>query len=245
MELSGLYNELSSKVRLTILGMLRDGMARFSDIVKKVELSSPEVSRHLKRLQDANLVEKRVEGGYKLSLFGDTVLRMTANMEPLMDKSEYFMTHDTSAIPNKLLRELESMEGANPENVWAMMGALYSKIPEAEFFWDIALEASSADSSVFDTLNIEELELELRFLSTRDVLDAMMAQARNVNVKYQARVQEHLGFSVTVLNNTAMLALPDRNGVIDRNAYLIGESTEYIDWCKRLYLHYWDNAEMY
>ena len=62
MELAGLYNELSSKVRLAILNMLIEGEARFSDIVKKVKLSSPEVSRHLKRLQDANLVEKQIEG---------------------------------------------------------------------------------------------------------------------------------------------------------------------------------------
>ena len=245
MELAGLYNELSSNVRIAILNMLIEGEARFSDIVKQVELSSPEVSRHLKRLQDANLIEKQIKGGYRLSLFGKTVMRITANMQPLMNKFEYFTSHDTSTIPDYLLSELASLESARTDNVWAMMSTMYSKIPESEFLWDTTLEVASADSSLFGTINIEELEIELRFLSTREILDSMSEMAENVNVSYQARVHEQPGFSVTVLSNAAMLALPDRNGVLDRNSYIIGDSPDYINWCKRLYLHYWDRAEIY
>lgn len=245
MELARLYNELSSHVRLTILEMLTEGDARFSDIVKKVELSSPEVSRHLKRLQEASLVEKQVEGGYTLSLFGDTVMRMTSNMEPLMDKLDYFKTHDTSSIPVHLLRELESIDEAKPENVFAMMGTLYSKLSDSEFFWDVVIQSSSSETVMMSTLDVEKLDLEIKFLSSREIISNLIETTPPLDIKIDFRILDTTGFSVTVMSNAAMLALPDKNGVIDRNAYIMGNSPAYIDWCKRLFLHYWEQAKRY
>ncbi len=245
MELASLYNELSSYVRLTILEMLIERDARFSEIVKRVELSSPEVSRHLKRLQDASLIEKQVEGGYRLSLLGDTVMRMTANMESLMDKSDYFKTHDTSSIPTHLLRELESIEDARVENVFAMMGTLYTNISESEFIWDIIVQSSSSETVMMNAFDVEELDLEIRFLSNRELIDDLIEKTPPLDIKIEFKVRESSGFTVTVMSNSASLALPDKSGVIDRNAYIMGDSPEFIDWCKRLFLHYWDSAERY
>lgn len=245
MELASLYNELSSKVRLIILEMLVKRDARFSEIVKKVELSSPEVSRHLKRLQEANLVEKLVKGGYRLTLFGRTVMRMTSNMESLAHKSEYFLTHDTSAIPTHLLRELESLNEARIENVFAMMGALYSKVDDSEYIWDFMIQSATLETAMMDAFKVEELDLEVKFLTKPEIIKELLENVPPVDVNVQFRIIDNPGISVTVLSDVAMLALPDDKGVLDRNAYILGESPEFIDWCRRLYLYYWERAEIY
>ncbi len=245
MDLANLYNELSSKVRLTILGTLWENEARFSDLVKEVGLSSPEVSRHLKRLQDTNLIEKKVDGGYKLSLFGEMVMRMTANMPSLMDKSEYFITHDTSAIPLHLLRGLEALMDSKLDTVFAMMGTLYTKLGDTEFFWDISNQMSSSENSLFEVMDLGDLDFDIRFLVSLEVLESLSEQAEKMGTKIKIRVIEDLNFSVTIMSTNAMLALPDKSGVIDRNTYIMGDTPEFIEWCKKLYMHYWEKAEKY
>ena len=245
MELASLYNELSSHVRLTILEMLREKDARFSEIVNRVELSSPEVSRHLKRLQDANLVEKQVEGGYRLSLFGNTVMRITSSMEPLMDKSDYFLIHDTSVIPVQLLRELEALEDATIETVFSMMGKMYTKLGATEYFWDIANQSQDSTTTFMEVMNVSDLDFDIRFIVTPDLAEEYLKVSGEKNIKISLRTMDTVNFSVTVSNNLAFFALPDKGGTINRNAYIMGESEEFIDWCKRLYLHFWEKAERY
>jgi predicted transcriptional regulator len=244
MEIDALFNELSSKVRLGILEMLKEGERRFSEIVNAVELSSPEVSRHLKRLREANLVDKLPSGGYRLSLFGETATRMTANIPALMEKSEYFLSHDTSVIPTRLLRDLESISEARIETVFSLMGRLIKSLGEAEYYWDISNQMQVSETAMFDSLNLGELELEIRYIISPDMADAITALKEETDVKVQVKTYENINFTVGVSNNMAFFALPDQSGVINRNTYIIGDSPKFIEWCREFYLHYWEKAEL-
>lgn len=243
MEIERLYGELSSKVRLDILWMLKEGETRFSEIAKEVELSSPEVSRHLKRLHEANLIDKLPRGGYQLSLFGETVMRMTSNMPALVEKSEYFLSHDTSVIPTRLLRELEAISEATIEPVFSMMGRLFTKLEDAEYFWDITDQLLGPETAMFEQLNLGELDYDIRSIIAPDLVEAVTGLVKERDVRIQMKTYENINFAVSVTNNLAFFALPDRNGVIDRNRYIIGDSPEFISWCREFYLHYWEKAK--
>ncbi len=244
MEIASLFNELSSPVRLAILGMLRKGDTRFSDIVKEVGLSSPEVSRHLKRLQEANLIDKLVSGGYRLSLFGKTVVRMTSNLPALMDKSEYFLNHDTSMIPIHLLRDFEALAEAKVEPVFAMMGKMFTMLGDTEYFWDTTNQAEGSSTALLEVMDVGDLDFDIRFIVVPHLVDEYIRMAEERNVKLSIRTMEKLDFTVTVSNNIAFFTLADKDGVINRNRYIIGDSPEFIAWCKELYDHYWDRASI-
>ena len=56
------FKVLSEPLRLRILQALEDGEMNVNEITEEVESSQPNVSKHLKVLQDAGLVGRRQEG---------------------------------------------------------------------------------------------------------------------------------------------------------------------------------------
>src|SRR5215510_6435874 len=62
------YAALAEPSRRRILDLLRDGERSVSDLVSHLSLSQPGVSKHLKVLREAGLVEVRPEG--KLRWYG-------------------------------------------------------------------------------------------------------------------------------------------------------------------------------
>jgi len=62
MMLMSAYTALAEPSRRQILDLLRDGERSVNDLVARLELSQPGVSKHLKVLREAALVEVRPEG---------------------------------------------------------------------------------------------------------------------------------------------------------------------------------------
>ena len=56
------FKVMSEPLRLRILQALEDGEMNVNEITEEVESSQPNVSKHLKVLQDAGLVGRRQEG---------------------------------------------------------------------------------------------------------------------------------------------------------------------------------------
>ena len=56
------YAAMAEPSRRQILDLLREGERSVSDLVARLKLSQPGVSKHLKVLRDAGLVEVRPEG---------------------------------------------------------------------------------------------------------------------------------------------------------------------------------------
>lgn len=64
------FKVLSEPLRLQILQYLENGEASVTNVTKAVESTQPNVSKHLKMLQDEGLVSKRQEGNtvfYKIA----------------------------------------------------------------------------------------------------------------------------------------------------------------------------------
>jgi DNA-binding transcriptional ArsR family regulator len=66
MELDKIFAALSDSTRRAILAKLAMGEASVSDLAKPFKLTQPAISKHLKILQDANLVSTQVDGQRRL-----------------------------------------------------------------------------------------------------------------------------------------------------------------------------------
>lgn len=56
------FKVLSDPMRLRILNLLEDGEQSVSEITETIDASQPNISKHLKTLQDSGLVARRQEG---------------------------------------------------------------------------------------------------------------------------------------------------------------------------------------
>lgn len=61
-DLSKLFAALADPTRLAIVGMLVSQELTVLEIASSFEISQPAISRHLKVLEDAGMIERRVEG---------------------------------------------------------------------------------------------------------------------------------------------------------------------------------------
>ena len=94
------YAALAEPSRRRILDLLRDGERSVNDLVSKLDLSQPSVSKHLKVLRESGLVHVRPEG--KLRWYG-------LRAEPLAEVAEWleaYRAHWTTRF-DALERHLE------------------------------------------------------------------------------------------------------------------------------------------
>src|SRR5919107_2689219 len=97
------YSALAEPSRRQILDLLRDGERSVTDLVTHLDLSQPGVSKHLKVLRQAGLVQVRPQG--KLRWYG-------LRAQPLAEVAEWLEPH-----PRPLLGRLAALQlnpGANP-----------------------------------------------------------------------------------------------------------------------------------
>jgi DNA-binding transcriptional ArsR family regulator len=77
------YAALAEPHRRQILDLLRDGERPAGELVKRLDLSQPGVSKHLKILREAGLVAVRVDGKRRLySLHPEPLVEVDQWLEP-------------------------------------------------------------------------------------------------------------------------------------------------------------------
>ena len=98
------YTAVAEPSRRRILDLLRDGERSVNDLVQRIGLSQPGVSKHLRVLRDAGLVEVRPEGRQRwYALRAEPLAEVDEWLEPYR---EYWTRH---------LDALERHLEANPE----------------------------------------------------------------------------------------------------------------------------------
>lgn len=91
-ELDQSFLALSHPIRRTIVERLVDGPATVGEAARGSGVSKPAISKHLKVLEEAGLVERRVQGRSH---------RLTLRTQPLADASEW-MEHQRELWERKL-----------------------------------------------------------------------------------------------------------------------------------------------
>ncbi|MFW9910665.1 MAG: ArsR family transcriptional regulator, partial [Candidatus Thorarchaeota archaeon] len=73
-EISKVLFELASNRRASILFELERQNLRMQQIAKSLDMNVTETFRHLQRLSDAKLVEKKVDGRYEVTSLGNLTI---------------------------------------------------------------------------------------------------------------------------------------------------------------------------
>ncbi len=98
--LDRLFHALSDRTRRRILARLTLGPARVTDLAAPFRMTLPAVSKHLRILEQARLVSRRVEGRvHRLALKGSTL----REVETWLDAYRSFWSESLDAIDRDLL----------------------------------------------------------------------------------------------------------------------------------------------
>ena len=244
MKQSKLYSLLSNDNRLQILSILSRNPSRFNDIQKTLKISSPELARQISRLTEGLLIEKSGDS-YILTQLGRLVKDATQLTAYLSEAVDYLSTHDVSPIPVHLLRTLDSLsETRILPSAYSLLDTLKAKVSTVKTrYWDMSDDYPSLLLGTVEELLDEDVEIRILYPQV-----TIERARREVNTGILDRIHVKtlpaVNATVVVSDSFAMLGLPDRRGVIDRQHYLFGESPRFIDWCEAFFLYSWKRAEI-
>ena len=105
--MASVFEVLAEPRRRQILDLVRDGECSVNELVARLEMSQPAVSKHLRLLRDAGLVEARVEAQRRV---------YRVRVEPLRQVDEWLAPYRTlwSTSLDDLERHLDQMDDESP-----------------------------------------------------------------------------------------------------------------------------------
>ena len=241
MECHNLLFELSHPERLKILSYLKVESMKLSQISKKSNISTPEMLRHIDRLNNARLVSKKADGSYVLTPFGYLVLSFIPAMNLLSKNVEYFSTHNFSPVPNELIQRIGELS-----NIELETGAMHvfhrveNVLSEADkYMWIMTPQI------LINTVPIikERMknEVEFRIITPKGYKppsDFQPIKQMNVLEKTLNKVE----ITIIATDKYSGIAFPDLSGKMDYSIGIGGNDLKIRKWIKDLFEFYWEQA---
>jgi len=107
--LAEIFVELASSQRLSIIFMISFQRLNLSLLAKSLNLTIQEVHRNTKRLIDAGLIEKNLEGIFLLTTFGSAIIKQISIFDFLSNNKNYFSDHILGNIPIKFIQRIGAL----------------------------------------------------------------------------------------------------------------------------------------
>jgi hypothetical protein len=217
---------------------LGEGAHSLSDIAQNLDLSKPEISRHLSRMRELTLVEKG-DKIHQISSLGEVILNLTSPIEFLIDNYDYFMNHMVD-LPFSFVRDIDSLRNSE---LMSGTGYLMSKIDEIrkktshevkmivdQPFPGSKVQVESALLIVPSYAKDENLRLEIM---------------REFCRYFEIRTLPIINLTFGVIDSKyGFLLFPERvTGRIDYNHAFLVDDDMGLDFLSRLWTYYWEKAE--
>jgi len=246
--------EVSNEDRVSILRELRKERSTYSDLSRKLDITTQEVSRHLSRLTENGLTTRRTDGLLELTSYGELVLRQLNAVEFTSKHREYFVSHVLNGLPDKFVSRMgELRECTLNLDVMVSIHRVQKILQEAEeYVWDINLPyIASAFPYIKGSF---ERGVEGRFLhgetlhvpdEMRDERDRVFSDQQVRNLKVEGVYKERLVEAGLIIymseKELALLCFPDSDGRFDYRGFT-STDPDALAWCRDVFLHYWEQG---
>jgi len=245
--------EMSNEHRHNIMLLLRGEDMRLTSISKELDLTSPEISRHVSRLCDTGLVTKDVEGFFSLTPLGGMVLTLLQEFEFASRHAEYFASHTHDGLPPEYVKRIGELSDSKfIDNIPGFFRQIERVITEArENVWMLVDQFPLNHVSLI----VEAIERGVRFriveprnrVFTAD-LDAMAPEESRALTRttitplVEQRMLDEVNVYLYISDGDCVTAFPTLRGENEYKGFTSSDEASH-RWCRELFLHHWDRAE--
>jgi len=249
--------ELSNEDRHRILLQLNTEEMTVTSLSDTLNLTKQEVSRHVSRLSNAELTQKRSNGSYHLTPYGKLALKQLDGFDFISQYQSYFSFHSLAHLPNEIIYRIGELKGSQYINdISVTYYNIEKMIQEAEeYVW---LITDHYLSSVFPLYaRAHERGVRVRTIEAEDwvvppeINEGYANQPKSdIQIIDNARVSgllkegllKKLGMYLYLSEKeVAIASFPLPDGRFD----YLGFSTEDKQghkWCEDLFMHYWERT---
>ncbi len=233
--------ELSSNRRANMLFEIEKGRLKMQQIAKALDMTVTETFRHLQRLTEAKLVEKKVDGTYAITSLGSLATGFLSGFNFILKNSDYFLEHDVSCIPYEFVNRLGELSNAEfCTEAMSGFNRVRRMVFEAQqYIWSIAEQVDT--SHVQPTTEKRSKGLDFRFIMQEDLAKAY-ANMQGTEVLSGSKYLKRVPVTLVINEKEATVVFRRHSGVMDYMG-LFGTDEKLRKWCQDLFLYYWERAQ--
>jgi predicted transcriptional regulator len=239
-EISKVLFELSSTRRANILFEIQKENLKMQQIAKSLDTTVTETFRHLQRLTDAKLVEKKVDGTYAITSLGNLATGFLSGFNFILKNADYFLEHDVSCIPYEFVNRLGELSNAEfCKEAMSGFNRVRKMVFNAEkYLWTMAEQVDS--SHIKPTQEKVSKGLDFKFIMQQD-LAKTFANAKDVAVLTGSRYLQRIPVTLVITENEASVTFRTHSGAMDYMG-LHGSDEKFRKWTQDLFMYYWERA---
>jgi predicted transcriptional regulator len=239
-EISKVLFELSSNRRANILFEIGKDALKMLQIAKVLDMTVTETFRHLQRLTDAKLIEKKVDGTYAVTSLGNLATGFLGGFNFILKNGDYFLEHDVSCLPYEFVNRLgELSNGEFCAEAMANFNRVRKMVYEAnEYIWGMGEQIESSHLQPA----IDKVSKGLNFRTILQKGYAKPAFSPGIELLKEKRVLERIPVSLLVTEKEAVVNLRRRNGEMDYLGFF-GTDEKFRKWTRDLFMNCWEKAE--
>lgn len=246
--------DLASPQRLNILFNLLNKNSNPTEIAKKLDATKQEVHRNFTRLVESGLIEKKIDGKYSLTAFGEVVCIQVPTIVFLSQNRKYFQEHNLGDIPYKF--KMRCGQLANGEHVKG-----FSKVMEQ---WKSVYK--NANEYVYEILSEVPLDLieplikrvkkgvRFNYIFSES---AVVPQGRKSLLKKLGfdqlmekglveRKMKHSVQTVLILSEKeACVLFPKKDGESDLSEMFYSNDPMFHEWCLDYFRYSWYGSDLF
>lgn len=232
------YREYTHPTRIKILKALSTEPKGVTEISKELQISRPEISRHLGTLRSLNLVTREESINY-LSDFGNLILSILAPLDFILEFENYFMEHPLINFPTSFLYGLKELQGCE-------------LIQGSGFLFQKQIELGPITS---DRLKLM-VNSPIPNVSGVQFADGQLIVRQNANMKvlshenlskdlkrYEIRQYSEINYIIFIIGDKyGFFHFPTKDGIPDVNSCLFVNNERGIKYLLALWDYYWNNS---
>jgi predicted transcriptional regulator len=247
-EIVKLLFDLSSTDRLTLLLTIRkEENLRLTQLAEKIRATIQETSRHVGRLTEAKLIEKKSDGFYRLTSYGQLVLLLLSSFSLLSKTRDYFLSHDISFLPQEFIErigELSMYEHAqNVSNVLRHIEQVMSLANE--YVWLMADQALVTGPSVVQAVGNRDLSVRIMISKSGHIPERYQHIKTLLGNKLELKLlsDENAKIAIAMNEKIAGVSFSDLKGKMDFDSGFISRSIDFHKWCNDVFNFYWNRSK--
>ncbi len=247
-QLSALLFELANVDRLEILLELSNNAMKLTNISKNLELTLQETSRHMQRLCDSLLTEKKADGAYHITQHGRNVISLLPGLDFLVEHRDYFVSHKINHLPGEFVVRIGDLHNSklldNPVLAFQSVNTIIEGAREELCFISDQVPTGSIpliESAV-------KGGVVMRALMPKSMVRPDLPESYLPHYEEEDMERMFLGWSesiefVGVLSErAAVVGFPTIEGKMDYMAFYTNGETA-LSWCNDLFNYYWNQVK--